>query len=72
MKEPLIIKMQHSGVQCCVCGAYDEPKWGIPVSCRTAAIVSIDFDGEWAAKPACRHCYLKHEDGAFVGQYPKF
>lgn len=59
-------------ITCCLCGQPDEHRWGIPVDSETALVVANDFQGDWGCKPACRHCYAKHEKGAFVGTYPKY
>ncbi len=71
MCEVLEINMNNRSSQCCICGEFDEGRWGIPVD-LCGRIVSNDYIGEWSAKPACRECFAEHEKGKHVGQYPSF
>lgn len=66
MDSQTIIDMQQPTATCCVCGVEDLSKWGLPISMATGLIVGNDFEGDWAAKPACRNCWAKHECGELV------
>ena len=71
MNDKLVIDMNARGHQCCVCGEWDETQWGLPIGPH-GAIVSNDWVGDWAGKPACRKCWQEHEEGGLVGQYPSY
>ena len=69
---PEIIYLQYPMATCCICGKDDLSRWGVPIDTETALIATNDFGGDWSAKPACRECWQKHEDGQFVGHEPAF
>jgi hypothetical protein len=66
------INLQQSTAECCICGETDSSRWGVPISMKTGEVVANDFVGDWAAKPACRHCWQRHQSGEFVGLDPQF
>ena len=72
LTEPLVIYLQYPVVQCCVCGEDAPSCWGIPVDSDNGLIVANDFDGEWGGMPACKSCWQRHENGEFVGTWPRF
>lgn len=67
-----IINLHEPQAICSVCGEIDLSKWGIPIDCETGLICSNDFEGDWAAKPACRDCWKKHDEGGLVGIDPPY
>ena len=70
-----IIDFQQHIATCCICGEMDLSRWGVPIAMdgpMVGLIVSNDYDGDWAAKPACRKCWAEHEDGDFVGHDPAY
>jgi hypothetical protein len=69
---PEVIHLQYPMATCCICGNDDLLRWGVPIDTETALIVANDFEGDWAAKPACRECWSKHDAGQFVGHDPAF
>jgi len=69
---PEIIYLQYPTATCCICGKDDASRWGVPIATDTALIAANDYDGDWAAKPACRVCWQKHDDGQLVGHDPAF
>lgn len=69
---PEIIYLQYPMATCCICGEIDVSRFGVPIATDTALIAANDYDGDWAAKPACRVCWKKHDDGQFVGHDPVF
>ena len=69
---PEIIYMQYPTATCCICGEETLSRWGVPIDMGAALICANDFGGDWAAKPACRECWQKHEDGQFVDHEPMY
>lgn len=69
---PEIIYLQYPTATCCICGKDDLSRWGVPIDTETALICANDYEGDWAAKPACRECWAKHDAGQFVGHDPAF
>lgn len=69
---PEIIYMSYPSAICCICGKEDLSKWGIPIDMETALVCSNDFEGDWAAKPACHECWTKHGEGQLVGHDPRY
>lgn len=67
-----VVDMWVPTVNCCICNAESENRWGIPVDSETAEITSNESDRDWGAVPACRECFERHERGEFVGTYPRF
>ena len=67
-----VIDLSPRFSQCSMCGVETPTRWGLPVDSETAQIVANDFKGEWGGIPACRECWERHEQGEFVGEYPKF
>lgn len=71
-KEVTVIDLYPLMVTCCICGTSDYSRWSVPIDEQTALICANDFDGDWCAKPACRECWQKHDDGQFVGHEPRW
>ena len=72
---PLVIYLQYPIATCCICGVDCVSAWGVPIGADgewCARIVSNDYEGEWGGKPACPDCWKRHENGEFVGEYPKY
>lgn len=67
-----VIDLQCQVATCCICGEVDLSKCGVPIDMDTALICANDFEGDWAAKPACRECWSKHDAGQIVGHDPAF
>jgi len=68
----LVIHLECPTATCCICGQHDVSRWSVPISADTALIVANDYAGDWGAKPACRVCWQKHDEGQFVGHDPAF
>lgn len=71
----LTIYLQYPMATCCICGEDDLSRWGVPIGMdgpMVGLIVANDYEGDWAAKPACRACWQKHGDGELVGHDPAF
>lgn len=62
------IDMQPQTIQCRMCGADDEFRWGIPIDDHTALIASAESANSSGGIAVCRVCYARHREGAFVGQ----
>lgn len=70
-----VINLQIPMATCCICGEADISSWGVPIAGdgeMVGLIVPNDYEGEWAAAPACRDCWLKHENGEFNGHDPAY
>lgn len=67
-----VIDLQCPMATCCICGEVDVSFWGVPIDTETALICANDYDGDWAAKPACKQCWEKHDAGQFVGHDPAY
>lgn len=68
-----VISMQSYSAVCCICGVETGDKCGIPVATDgklVGLVVSNEYDGEWAGKPACQECFDDHSRGRFVGEEP--
>lgn len=72
MNNLTIINFQVPTAICCICGAHDLSKWGVPVSAETGLIIANESTEEWGGKPACESCWSLHELGHFVGVDPKY
>lgn len=72
MRAVTVIDLFPAHACCCICGEWDLSRWGVPIDMETGLIVANDFEGDWAAKPACEECWRKHESGAFVGTEPHY
>lgn len=62
--DALLIRMQTPGYgdDCCLCGGDASGFHAVPIW-NGDELVSNDWPGEWAGKPSCESCYLKHERG---------
>ena len=72
MRRVQVIDLYPPCAKCSVCGKWDLSKWGIPVNSETGEIIANDSTEDWGGIPACEDCWRKHENGAFVGTYPRF
>lgn len=68
----LVIDLSVPTVICCICGAVDVNRWGVPIDSATALVCGNDFDGEWGCKPCCRVCFSIHENGGLIGHDPEY
>jgi hypothetical protein len=68
----IVIDLHVPTITCCICGATDLSKWGVPIDADTALIAPNDFEGDWGAKPVCRDCWKRHDEGEFVGHDPAY
>jgi hypothetical protein len=66
-----VIDLQQLWAVCCICGVDTPSRWGVPIG-EDGLIVANDYEGEWAAKPACEKCWGQHEHGEYVGHDPAY